>query len=113
MTVSPGTYGIVTAGIQSLSLRLLDGSFAGRTVQAHNEMLGKMDLDKRFAVGDSLGRAVPGKRNHLPCRGPRPLSSDVEAILFGLFALLLRSPGWTGAKACCPLSFPAMSSGSR
>ena len=101
------TYGIVTAGIQSLSLRLLDGSFAGRTVQAHNEMLGKMDLDKRFAVGDRALVVLSlesGTISHAVAQDHYRL--DVEAILFGLFALLLLVfAGWTGAKALLSFVF--------
>ena len=44
--------GIVKMGIQSLTVKLLDGPFAGREVQADNQLIGKMELDKMFAEGD-------------------------------------------------------------
>jgi len=101
------TYGIVTAGIQGLSLRLLDGPHAGRVVQAHNEMLGKMDLDKRFAVGDHALVVLSlenGAISHAVAQDYYRLG--VEGVLFGLFSLvLLVFAGWTGAKALLSFVF--------
>ena len=101
------TFGIVTAGIQGLSLRLLDGPFSGRVVEAHNEMLGKMELDKRFAVGDTALVVVSlegGKISHAVAQDHYRLG--VEAALFGLFALLLLVfAGWTGFKALLSFVF--------
>jgi uncharacterized membrane protein len=95
------TFGVVTAGIQGLSLRLLDGPYAGRVVDAHNEMLGKMELDKRFAVGDTALVVLSlegGEIAHAVAQDYYRLG--VEGLLFGLFALLLLAfAGWTGAKA--------------
>jgi len=101
------TYGIVTAGIQSLSLKLLDGPFAGRVVDAHNEMLGKMELDKRFAVGDRALVVLSlegGEISHAVAQDYYRL--HVEGLLFGLFALLLLVfAGWTGLKALLSFVF--------
>ena len=101
------TFGVVTAGIQGLALTLLDGPFAGRTVEAHNEMLGKMDLDKRFAVGDRALVVLSlegGDISHAVAQDYHRLG--VEAALFGLFALLLVVfAGWTGLKALLSFVF--------
>lgn len=101
------TFGIVTAGIQSLSLKLLDGPFAGRTVDAHNEMLGKMELDKRFAEGDHALVVLSleaGDISHAVAQDYYRLG--VEGVLFGLFALLLVVfAGWTGLKALLSFVF--------
>ncbi len=101
------TYGIVTAGIQGVSLRLLDGPHTGQVVQAHNEMLGKMDMDKRFAVGDHALVVLSlenGTISHAVAQDHYRLS--MEGILFGLFALLLLVfAGWTGAKALLSFVF--------
>lgn len=101
------TYGIVTAGIQGLTIHLLDGPFVGQSVQAHNEMLGKMDMDKRFAVGDRALVVLSlenGAISHAVAQDHYRLG--VEAVLFGLFALLLLLfAGWTGAKALLSFIF--------
>jgi uncharacterized membrane protein len=103
------TYGVVQAGIQGLSLRLLDGPFAGQVVEAHNEMLGKMELDKRFVEGDTALVVLSlegGKISHAVAQDHYRLG--VEAILFGLFALLLAVfAGWTGIRALLSFVFSA------
>ncbi|GFM36396.1 YibE/F family protein [Desulfovibrio psychrotolerans] len=101
------TYGIVSAGIQRLSIRIADGPFAGAVVEAHNEMLGKMDLDKRFVVGDRALVVLSlenGAISHAIAQDYYRL--HVEGLLMGLFALLLLSfAGWTGLKALLSFVF--------
>jgi uncharacterized membrane protein len=101
------SFSVVTAGIQSLSLKLLDGPFVGRTVDAHNEMLGKMELDKRFTPGDHALVVLSleaGEISHAVAQDYYRLG--VEAVLFGLFALLLVVfAGWTGLKALLSFVF--------
>lgn len=103
------TYGVVQAGIQGLSLRLLDGPFAGQVVEAHNEMLGKMELDKRFVEGDTALVVLSlegGRISHAVAQDHHRLG--VEATLFGLFALLLAVfAGWTGIRALLSFVFSA------
>lgn len=103
------TYGVVQAGIQGLSLRLLDGPFAGQVVEAHNEMLGKMELDKRFVEGDTALVVLSlegGRISHAVAQDHYRLG--VEATLFGLFALLLAVfAGWTGIRALLSFVFSA------
>lgn len=45
-------YGIVKAGSQQLKVRLLKGQYAGREVAATNDLIGKMESDKMFRIGD-------------------------------------------------------------
>jgi uncharacterized membrane protein len=101
------TFGVVTAGIQGLALELLDGPFAGRVVEAHNEMLGKMELDKRFAAGDTALVVLSlegGEISHAVAQDYYRLG--VEGALFGLFGLLLVVfAGWTGLKALLSFVF--------
>ncbi len=101
------TYGIVTAGIQHLTIRIEDGPFAGRVVDAHNEMLGKMDLDKRFVVGDRALVVLSleeGEISHAIAQDYYRLG--VEGLLMGLFALLLVVfAGWTGLRALLSFVF--------
>lgn len=101
------TYGIVTAGIQELSLRLEDGPWSGQTVSAFNEILGKLDLDKRFAPGDTALVVLSVENG----RVVNAVAQDhyrlgVEAVLLALFALLLLGfAGWTGARALLSFVF--------
>ena len=44
--------GIVKVGMQGLTLRLIDGPYKGQEVEALNQLIGKMELDKIFAKGD-------------------------------------------------------------
>lgn len=101
------TYGIVSAGIQRLSIRIVDGPFAGVVVEAHNEMLGKMDLDKRFAAGDRALVVLSlenGAISHAVAQDYYRL--HVEGLLMGIFALLLLVfAGWTGLKALLSFIF--------
>jgi uncharacterized membrane protein len=101
------TFGVVTAGIQGVSLELLDGPFSGRVVEAHNELLGKMELDKRFATGDKALVVLSlegGEISHAVAQDYYRLG--VEGMLFGLFALLLVIfAGWTGLKALLSFVF--------
>lgn len=101
------TYGIVSAGIQRLSIRIADGPFAGSVVEAHNEMLGKMDLDKRFAAGDRALVVLSlenGAISHAIAQDYYRLHA--EGLLMGIFALLLLVfAGWTGLKALLSFVF--------
>ncbi len=45
-------YGIVKAGSQQLTVRLEEGPYKGRELEAGNDLMGKMESDKMFAVGD-------------------------------------------------------------
>ena len=45
--------GIVKVGTQALTLKLLDGPHKGQTVEGINQLLGKLEMDKMFAPGDT------------------------------------------------------------
>jgi len=86
------THGLIEFGTQVLKVRLPDGSV--RT--AHNELRAQLELDKKFAVGDTA----------LVVLGDEPLTARDHwrlgwmGVLFGAFCLLLVAfGGWTGAKA--------------
>ena len=91
-------HGLVEFGTQKLKVRLPDGSVH----DAHNEIRAQLELDKKFAVGDTA----------LVILGPDPLIARDHwrlgwmTVLFGGFALLLVAfGGWTGAvwKLLIPL----------
>lgn len=83
---------LIEFGTQRLKVRLPDGSVR----EAHNELRAQLELDKKFAVGDTalvvLGEEPLVARDHWRL--------GWSAVLFGGFALLLvLFGGWTGAKA--------------
>ena len=85
-------HGLIEFGTQRLKVRLADGSVK----EAHNELRAQMELDKKFAVGDTA----------LVVLGAEPLVARDHwrlgwaLALFAAFAALLCAfGGWTGAKA--------------
>ncbi|EGJ49388.1 YibE/F family protein [Desulfocurvibacter africanus] len=105
-------FGIVKAGFQTVDLRLLGGPHVGAIVEAHNELLGKMDMDKVFQVGDTalvvLSLSEDGAIVRAVAQDHYRL--DTELLLLGLFALLLVAfGGWTGLKALLSFLFAAVS----
>lgn len=104
-------FGLVRTGIQSVELEILDGPHAGQTVRGINQLLGKMEMDKLFAPGDTalvvLTRNAAGEVTHV-----HPVDHyrlGLELLLFGLFAaLLLIFGGWTGAKALLSFAFSGL-----
>lgn len=104
-------FGMVKAGFQTVELRLLNGSHAGEMVEAHNELLGKMDMDKLFQVGDTalvvLSLGEGGEIERAVAQDHYRLG--LELLLLGLFALLLIAfGGWTGLKALLSFVFAAV-----
>ncbi len=104
-------FGLVRTGVQDVEIELLDGPFAGKVVRGHNQLLGKMEMDKIFSPGDTalvvLTRDENGGIAHA-----NPVDHyrlGLEFLLFGLFAaLLLIFGGWTGAKALLSFAFSAL-----
>jgi len=105
------TFGIVRQGEQVVTMELLEGAFAGRTVQGLNPILGQMDKDKIFAPGDAALAVITLDRdggivNVVPQDHYR---LGLELLLLGLFALLLVAfGGFTGLKALLSFLFTAL-----
>jgi len=105
-------FGIVKTGDQDLEIRILNGRFKGVEVNANNMLIGKMELDKMFAPGDSALVVLD-----LDNSGEKIIHANVidhyrirfELILFGIFVLLLLGfAGWTGLKAVLSFLFTAV-----
>ena len=103
-------FGLVKTGSQTLRVRILDGPHAGQEVDAGNTLLGKMDIDKLFRVGDTAFLV-------LDLDGDRLVSAtaydhyrlDTELLLFLLFAVLLIGfAGWSGARALLSFVFAVL-----
>jgi len=104
-------FGIVKTGAQTLEIELLGGKDKGKTVQALNTLLGKLEMDKMFVPGDRafvvVSRDDDGKIAYV-----NPVDHyrlDLEFLLFGLFAaMLLAYGGLTGVKALLSFAFSAL-----
>ncbi|MCP3968459.1 MAG: YibE/F family protein [Lentisphaerae bacterium] len=103
--------GVVTIGYQKLELKLLSGKFKGKVVDATNELLGRMDIDKMFAKGDIALVVVSlnpeGKILYVNAQDHYRLHWEIT--LFVLFALLLIAfGGLTGFKAIISFVFSCL-----
>lgn len=104
-------FGIVSTGTQGLKVRILEGRFKGQETTATNTLLGKMETDKMFGVGDEAflvldevddGRVVRATAyDHFRLR--------IELVLVVLFAaLLIGFAGWGGVKALLSFVFAVL-----
>ncbi len=104
--------GFVREGAQLVTIKVLGGQYDGKVVNGSNTLIGKLELDKFFKVGDTalVGLDID------PATGKIAYANlidhyrlRVEGLLFGLFALiLLVFAGSTGAKALVSFVFSAM-----
>ena len=100
-------FGIVRAGSQVLRVRVLSGPLAGQQVEAVNDLLGKMETDKMFAVGDTAFVVLEGTDSEITsARAFDHYRVDVEVLLLALFAaLLIGFAGWSGLRALVSFVF--------
>jgi uncharacterized membrane protein len=102
---------MIRTGNQGVTLKLLDGQFEGRTVSGNNSLLGQMDRDKVFEVGDTVLVVLSlNKKHEIVFVNPQDhYRLGWEALLLGLFALaLILFGGWTGVKALLSFVFTAL-----
>ena len=83
--------GMVEYGTQLLEVEMREGPAAGRRFRAANELRAQLDIDKKFAVGDTAAVTWPDggaqEGDTLVARDHWRLGW--MAVLFGLFSLLL------------------------
>lgn len=103
-------WGIVKTGTQALTVKILDGPYAGTEVQAINELIGKMELDKIFAEGNIALMVLTLKDDEIYFANAQDhYRINIELILLFCFAgLLVLFGGLTGAKALLSFVFAAM-----
>ncbi len=103
-------FGLVREGFQTLRVRILDGPFAGQEVRAMNNVVGKMEIDKIFSVGDTAIMVLNVNRDQIvSATAYDQYRQDTELILLGLFCLLLVGfAGWTGVRALLSFLFTAL-----
>lgn len=103
-------FGLVKSGSQSLEVKILDGGFKGRVVEADNNLLGKMELDKIFRPGDRALVDISLEGNEITyVHASDHYRLSIEATLLAVFAiLLLIFGGFTGFKALLSFMFSGM-----
>lgn len=99
--------GVVKTGVQVVTLEVMNGPFQGQKIEATNPLIGKLELDKIFQVGDTALVVIKGQAGHVEVANLIDhYRLDVEAFLFGLFALFLFwYARWTGVKALLSFVF--------
>lgn len=102
---------IIRTGDQGVTLKLLNGPFKGRVVKGNNPLLGQMDRDKIFEVGDTALVVLSlNEEGQITFVNPQAhYRLGLEVFLLGLFALvLILFGGWTGAKALLSFLFAGL-----
>lgn len=102
--------GIVKQGMQALTVKLLDGPYEGEVVEATNQVIGKLELDKIFAEGDIALMVLSLKDGEIYFANAQDhYRLRTEFILLLCFAaLLVIFAGITGVKALISFVFAAM-----
>ncbi|MBS4030670.1 MAG: YibE/F family protein [Clostridiales bacterium] len=95
------TIGFVFQGEQICKVQVLNGPFKGHETYARNIFSGRLEADKVFTPGDKALVVIDytrGEIRHVNIIDHYRI--DLEALLFGLFALfLILFARWTGVKA--------------
>lgn len=99
--------GIVKTGTQSIKFKVLNGKFKGQEVEGPNYLMGKLELDKMFTLGDKALIVIEhtgGTINHVNVIDHYRI--NLELILLILFSLILIIlAGWIGVKAILSFVF--------
>ena len=104
--------GIVKTGNQSLRLLVKQGTFAGDTLSASNQLMGRMEFDKLFNVGEKALVVLNLSDDSSKIVSINVIDHyrlDVEFWLMILFfAFLICFAGITGVKAILSFAFTGM-----
>lgn len=99
--------GVVKTGVQTVKLEVVNGPFQGRQIETTNSLLGKLELDKMFQIGDTALVVIKGQESGIEAANLIDhYRLDIEAVLFSLFALFLFwYARWTGVKSLLSFVF--------
>jgi uncharacterized membrane protein len=104
-------FGMVKAGDQGVTLKILDGPYEGEVLKANNPLLGQMDRDKIFEKGDAalVVLSLDPDGEILYANPQAHYRLHWQLGLMALFTvLLIVFGGWTGAKALLSFIFAAL-----
>ncbi len=103
-------YGVIREGEQRVTAVPASGPFAGQRITADNILLGKLELDKVFAPGDTALLVLSLKDGKIVSAVAQDhWRLGLQGLLLGLFALaLIAYAGITGLKALTSFLFAAL-----
>ncbi|WP_043631808.1 YibE/F family protein [Desulfovibrio sp. TomC] len=103
-------YGLVREGEQRVSVVPLAGPYAGQTIVADNILLGKLEMDKVFAPGETALVVLSLRDGKIVSAVAQDhWRLGLQGLLLGLFALVLIAyAGMTGVKAVLSFVFTAL-----
>ncbi|MBI9091938.1 MAG: YibE/F family protein [Desulfobacterium sp.] len=95
-------FGMIRKGGQGVTLSITSGPFKGEVMEGVNQLMGQMDRDKLFSLGDTalvvLSLDAQGKVVYVNPQAHYRLG--MEILLLVLFSLsILVFGGWTGARS--------------
>lgn len=104
--------GILKTGTQSLQIKILNGQFIGKELQAFNQLVGRMEFDKIFVKGDKTLTVLNLNKDQSEIISANVVDHyriNIELWLLVLFIILLISfAGWTGIKAILSFMFAGL-----
>ncbi|WP_456325698.1 YibE/F family protein [Desulfonauticus submarinus] len=103
--------GFIKIGTQEVKLKILNGKFKGKIFSATNQLMGYLDRDKIFEVGDEvlvvLSLNAKGRVIFVNPQDIYRLGLEWKLFLAFLFTVLLFG-GWTGTRALISFIFTAL-----
>ncbi|MFX0548344.1 YibE/F family protein [Hathewaya histolytica] len=104
------TRGIVKTGTQTVIVEVMNGKFKGEKVEAVNKVMGKLELDKIFQVGDNALIVIDYNKDVISnVNVIDHYRINIEGILLLVFVtLIILISGWTGVKAIISFIFTIM-----
>lgn len=100
---------IIKTGSQDLILRIEEGKFKNKEISASNTLVGRMEFDKFFEVGDQALTVLnlsKDKKTIVAATAVDHYRINIEIILISIFIIfLICFAGWTGFKAIISFLF--------
>lgn len=100
-------YGIIKAGSQRMTVTVLDGPHEGKEISAGNDLIGKMESDKMFRIGDRVLMVVTSSDDEtISATAYDHYRLPTHLVMISIFAgLLIAFTGWSGARAMLSFVF--------
>jgi len=100
-------HGIVKTGAQRIVLEIINGKYKGHKVEVDNNLLGKLELDKVFNIGDKALVVIEHDKGNIVYTNIIDFYRiNLESILLIAFILLLVIlAGWVGVKSVLSFIF--------
>ncbi|WP_234970969.1 YibE/F family protein [Desulfonauticus submarinus] len=103
--------GLIKVGTQEVKLKILSGKFKGKIFSATNQLMGYLDRDKIFEVGDEVLVVLSlNSKGEVVFVHPQDIYRlDLEWKLFLSFLfIIIFFGGWTGTRALISFIFTAL-----